>query len=192
MGNRERGDDQHRVSKSDADDQQGKEKEQVVVAGENVLNPENEPGRLTMISRMGDEKIETCLPPLVRALKAEGRSVIWTCDSMHANTVKSSTGFKTRPFDRIMAEARSFFAVHRAEGSFAGGVHVEMTGQDVTECIGGAQAITEQGLSARYHTSCDPRLNASQALELAFFLAERLKEERGVSGSGERKVAAVS
>jgi 3-deoxy-7-phosphoheptulonate synthase len=157
-----------------------------------VLNPGNEPGRLTLISRMGDEKVETCLPPLVRALKAEGRSVIWTCDPMHANMVKSSTGYKTRPFDRIMAEARGFFAVHRAEGTSAAGVHVEMTGQDVTECIGGAQAITEQGLSDRYHTFCDPRLNASQALELAFLLAEGLKEERGASGSGERKVAASS
>jgi len=157
-----------------------------------VLNPGNEPGRLTLVSRMGYEKIETCLPPLVRALKTEGRSVIWACDSMHANTVKSFTGFKTRPFERIMDEARSFFAVHRAEGSFAGGVHVEMTGQDVTECIGGAQAITEQGLSDRYHTSCDPRLNASQALELAFLLAERLKEERGVPESGERKVVSTS
>ncbi len=160
-----------------------------------VLNPENEPGRLTLISRMGDEKIEACLPPLVKALKAEGRNVIWACDPMHANTVKSSNGYKTRPFDHIMAEARSFFAVHRAEGSSAGGVHVEMTGQDVTECIGGAQAITEQSLSDRYHTFCDPRLNASQALELAFLLAEELKEERGISGatgSGEQKVAAAS
>ncbi len=157
-----------------------------------VLNPENEPGRLTLISRMGDDKIETCLPPLVRALKAKGRSVIWACDPMHANMVKSSNGYKTRPFDRIMAEVRGFFAVHRAEGTSAGGVHVEMTGQDVTECIGGAQAITEQGLSDRYHTFCDPRLNASQALELAFLLAEGLKEERGASGSGERKVAAAS
>ena len=157
-----------------------------------VLNPENESGRLTLISRMGDDKIETCLPPLVRALKAEGRNVIWACDPMHANMVKSSTGYKTRPFDRIMAEVRGFFAVHRAEGTSAGGVHVEMTGQDVTECIGGAQAITEQGLSDRYHTFCDPRLNASQALELAFLLAEGLKEERGASGSGERKVAAAS
>jgi len=160
-----------------------------------MLNPGNEAGRLALVSRMGDEKIETCLPPLVRALKAEGHNVIWACDPMHANTVKSSNEYKTRPFDRIMAEMKSFFAVHRAEGGFAGGVHVEMTGQDVTECIGGAQAITEQGLSDRYHTFCDPRLNASQALELAFLLAEELKEERGASeitGSGERKVAASS
>ena len=143
-----------------------------------ALNPKNEPGRLTIIARMGADKVETGLPPLVRAVEREGRKVVWACDPMHGNTIKSSTGYKTRAFDRILAEVRGFFAVHLAEGSYAGGVHVEMTGQDVTECIGGAQAITEHGLADRYHTHCDPRLNASQAIELAFLIAEALKKER--------------
>ena len=143
-----------------------------------VLNPENEPGRLTLIVRMGADKVEAALPPLVRAVERAGQSVVWACDPMHGNTVKSSTGFKTRPFDRILAEVNGFFAVHRAEGTYAGGVHFEMTGQDVTECIGGAQAISEASLGDRYHTHCDPRLNASQALELAFLIAEQLKAER--------------
>ena len=143
-----------------------------------VLNPENEPGRLTLISRMGADNVETKLTPLVRRIQGEGRSVVWACDPMHGNTVKSSTGYKTRAVDRILAEVRGFFAVHQAEGSYAGGVHFEMTGQDVTECIGGAQEITEHSLSDRYHTHCDPRLNASQALELAFLIAESLKKER--------------
>ncbi len=143
-----------------------------------VLNPDNKPGRLTVIARMGHELVERQLPPLVRALHREGRAVVWTCDPMHGNTVKSSTGYKTRPFDRILAEVRSFFAVHRAEGTHAGGIHLEMTGQDVTECTGGAQAITDAALKDRYHTYCDPRLNAQQSLELAFLMAEALKEER--------------
>jgi 3-deoxy-7-phosphoheptulonate synthase len=143
-----------------------------------VLNPANEPGRLTVITRMGHEQIERRLPALVRAIQRDGRKVVWTCDPMHGNTIKSSNGYKTRPFDRILAEVQSFFAVHKAEGSHAGGVHIEMTGRDVTECTGGAQAITEEGLSDRYHTHCDPRLNASQSLELAFLMAEALKEER--------------
>ena len=143
-----------------------------------ALNPDNEPGRLTVISRMGHDKVERHLPALVRALQREGRAVVWSCDPMHGNTVKSSTGYKTRPFDRILAEVRSFFAVHKAEGTHAGGIHVEMTGQDVTECTGGAQAITDAGLQDRYHTYCDPRLNAQQSLELAFLMAEALKEER--------------
>ena len=143
-----------------------------------VLNPANEPGRLTLITRMGADKVETALPPLVRAVQGEGRSVVWACDPMHGNTVKSSTGYKTRAVDRILAEVSGFFAVHQAEGSYAGGVHFEMTGQDVTECIGGAQAITEHSLSERYHTACDPRLNASQALELAFLISGALKKER--------------
>jgi 3-deoxy-7-phosphoheptulonate synthase len=143
-----------------------------------VLNPANEPGRLTVITRMGHEQVERKLPPLVRALQCEGRKVVWTCDPMHGNTIKSSSGYKTRPFERILAEVQSFFAVHKAEGSHAGGVHVEMTGQEVTECTGGAQAITVAGLSDRYHTHCDPRLNASQSLELAFQMAEALKDER--------------
>ncbi len=142
------------------------------------LNPLNEPGRLTVIARMGHEQVVEKLPPLVRAVAREGRKVLWACDPMHGNTIKSNNGYKTRPFDAILAEVRGFFDVHRAEGTHPGGVHFEMTGQDVTECLGGAQAITEESLSARYHTHCDPRLNASQALELAFLVAEQLKEER--------------
>ncbi len=143
-----------------------------------ALNPSNEPGRLTVITRMGADGIEQSLPALIRAVEREGSRVAWICDPMHANTIKSSNGFKTRPFDRILAEVRGFFAVHRAEGTHAGGVHFEMTGQDVTECTGGAQAITDANLSDRYHTHCDPRLNAQQSLELAFLLAETLKEQR--------------
>ena len=143
-----------------------------------ILNPDNAAGRLTVICRFGAEKVEAMLPPLVRAVEAEGRRVVWACDPMHGNTVKASSGYKTRLFDRILAEVRGFFAVHRAEGTHAGGVHFEMTGQDVTECVGGAQAITEEALAARYHTHCDPRLNGSQALELAFLIADALKKER--------------
>ncbi len=142
------------------------------------LNPHNEPGRLTLISRMGAGKVGEGLPRLLRRVTAEGRNVVWSCDPMHGNTVKSSTGYKTRPFDRVLQEVREFFQVHRAEGTYAGGVHFEMTGQDVTECTGGAQAINEGMLGDRYHTYCDPRLNASQALELAFLIAEELKTER--------------
>ncbi|HZS83905.1 MAG TPA: 3-deoxy-7-phosphoheptulonate synthase class II [Stellaceae bacterium] len=142
------------------------------------LNPANEAGRLTLVSRMGADKVEAKLPALIRAVEREGRKVVWCCDPMHGNTVTSSTGYKTRSFDRILAEVKGFFAVHAAEGSYAGGVHFEMTGQDVTECIGGAQAITETGLADRYHTVCDPRLNASQALELSFLIADALKKER--------------
>lgn len=143
-----------------------------------VLDPGNEPGRLTVIVRMGADKVERALPALLRAAKREGRRVVWVCDPMHGNTVKSANGYKTRHVDRILAEVGGFFAVHRAEGTHAGGVHFEMTGQDVTECIGGAQAITEANLADRYHTHCDPRLNAKQALELAFVIAEALKQER--------------
>jgi 3-deoxy-7-phosphoheptulonate synthase len=142
-----------------------------------VLNPDNEPGRLTLISRFGADKIDQHLPALVRAVEREGRSVVWSCDPMHGNTIKSGTGYKTRPFDRILSEVRSFFAIHRAEGSYAGGIHAEMTGSNVTECTGGAIAITEDALADRYHTHCDPRLNASQALELSFLIAEGLKQE---------------
>jgi 3-deoxy-7-phosphoheptulonate synthase len=145
-----------------------------------ILNPDNEAGRLTVIARMGASKVEELLPSLVRAVEREGKKVVWVCDPMHANTVKSSNGYKTRPVDLVMAEVRGFFNVHKAEGTHAGGVHFEMTGQDVTECTGGAQAITEANLSARYHTHCDPRLNAKQALELAFLLAEILKQDRTV------------
>ncbi len=155
-----------------------------------LLNPENEPGRLTLIARMGAGKVEQGLPKLIRAVEREGRKVVWSCDPMHGNTVKSSSGYKTRPFDRILAEVKEFFAVHRAEGSYAGGVHFEMTGQDVTECIGGAQAISEESLGDRYHTHCDPRLNASQALELAFLVAAELKAER--LARGEVRAAAAA
>ena len=143
-----------------------------------VLNPGNEEGRLTLIVRMGAEKVHELLPPLLARVKAEGRVALWACDPMHGNTIKSSSGYKTRPFDRIVAEVRGFFAVHQAEGTYAGGVHFEMTGRDVTECIGGAQEITEENLRDRYHTHCDPRLNASQSLELAFLIAEQLKAQR--------------
>ena len=143
-----------------------------------LLNPGRVPGRLTLITRMGAEAIEEKLPPLLRAARAAGQPVVWTCDPMHGNTVKSSSGYKTRPFERILAEVRSFFAIHRGLGTHAGGIHLEMTGQDVTECTGGAQAITEAALKDRYHTYCDPRLNAQQSLELAFLMAEALKEER--------------
>jgi 3-deoxy-7-phosphoheptulonate synthase len=155
-----------------------------------VLNPENEPGRLTLISRMGVEKVGERLPPLLRRVAREGRRVAWSCDPMHGNTIKSSTGYKTRPFDRILAEVRAFMAIHRAEGTHAGGVHFEMTGQNVTECIGGAQEVTESALADRYHTHCDPRLNASQALELAFLIAEELKAAR--NGRDARPVLAAS
>jgi 3-deoxy-7-phosphoheptulonate synthase len=143
-----------------------------------ILNPANEAGRMTLICRMGADKVGDHLPALVRAVEREGRKVVWSCDPMHGNTIKASTGYKTRPFDAIKREVDAFFDVHRAEGTHAGGVHFEMTGQDVTECIGGAQAITEDALSDRYHTHCDPRLNASQSLELAFLIAAELKEAR--------------
>jgi len=153
-----------------------------------ILNPQNIPGRLTLIARMGYDKVEAKLPALIRAVKRHGAKVVWSCDPMHGNTVKSSSGYKTRPFDRILSEVKSFFAVHRAEGTHAGGVHFDMTGQNVTECIGGAQAITDDQLADRYHTHCDPRLNASQSLELAFLIAEGLKTER-VAGNGKRIAA---
>ena len=143
-----------------------------------TLNPDNEPGRLTLICRMGASKVEELLPPLVRRVEKEGRKVVWSCDPMHGNTIKSPNGYKTRPFNDILTEVRHFFAIHNVEGSYAGGVHFEMTGQDVTECTGGAQAISEVNLKDRYHTHCDPRLNGSQSLELAFLLAEELKQKR--------------
>ena len=148
-----------------------------------ALNPQNIPGRLTLIARMGHERVEAKLPALVRAVKRHGAKVVWSSDPMHGNTIKSASGYKTRPFDRILSEVKSFFAVHRAEGTHAGGVHFEMTGQDVTECIGGAKAVTEDSLADRYHTHCDPRLNASQSLELAFLIAEQLKAERNGQGA---------
>ncbi len=142
-----------------------------------TLNPARQPGRITLISRFGHEKVEAGLPRLIRAVQREGQPVVWSCDPMHGNVIKAESGYKTRPFDRILAEVRGFFAVHRAEGTHAGGIHVEMTGQDVTECTGGAVAITDEGLADRYHTHCDPRLNAAQSLELAFLLAEMLNLE---------------
>ncbi len=151
------------------------------------LNPDNLPGRLTVITRMGCDGVGERLPPLVRAVQREGRSVVWSCDPMHANTVKSAAGYKTRAFDSVLKEVRGFFQVHLAEGSHAGGVHVEMTGQNVTECVGGAQDISEADLKDRYHTHCDPRLNASQSLELAFLVAEMLREERARQSSAPTK-----
>ena len=127
---------------------------------------------------MGAEKAAEHLPRLVRAVTREGRNVVWSCDPMHGNTITSVTGYKTRPFDQILKEVRTFFQVHAAEGSYAGGVHLEMTGQNVTECTGGARAISEEDLNDRYHTVCDPRLNAEQSLDLAFLLADLLKTER--------------
>jgi len=143
-----------------------------------ILNPDNVPGRLTLICRFSDLKVASHLPNLIRAVEREGKKVVWSCDPMHGNTLTSNTGYKTRPFERILAEVNGFFDVHAAEGTHAGGIHVEMTGQDVTECTGGAQSITEGDLHNRYHTHCDPRLNADQALELAFLVAERLKQAR--------------
>ena len=141
-----------------------------------ILNPENEKGRITLISRFGYDNVEKFLPKLIRTIKKEGLNVVWSCDPMHGNTIKSAAGYKTRPFNNVVKEVKNVFSVHQAEGSFAGGLHIEMTGQDVTECTGGAQKISEQDLSHRYHTHCDPRLNASQALELAFLISDEIKK----------------
>lgn len=140
-----------------------------------ILNPDNEAGRLTLIARFGHDKVGDHLPALIRAVEREGKKVVWSCDPMHGNTI-SMSGYKTRPFDRILTEVETFFDVHQAEGTHAGGIHVEMTGKNVTECTGGARALSGDDLSERYHTHCDPRLNAEQALELAFLVAERMKE----------------
>ena len=142
------------------------------------LNPENEEGRLTLIARFGAGSVGDHLPRLIKAVKEEGANVLWTCDAMHGNTIKSSTGYKTRPFESVLREVREFFGVHQAEGTVPGGVHFEMTGQDVTECTGGVRAVSDEDLSDRYHTACDPRLNASQSLELAFLVAEELSARR--------------
>jgi len=142
------------------------------------LNPENEPGRLTLIARFGAGTIGDHLPRLIEAVRSEGADVVWSCDPMHGNTIKSSTGYKTRPFESVLREVREFFAIHKAEGTVPGGVHFEMTGKDVTECTGGVRAVTDEDLSDRYHTVCDPRLNASQSLELAFLIAEELSADR--------------
>ena len=146
-----------------------------------TLNPTNEAGRITLINRFGAGNVGEHMPKLIRAVQEEGLDVLWVCDPMHGNTIKSATGYKTRPFESVLREVREFFAVHKAEGTIPGGVHFEMTGQDVTECIGGVRAVSEEDLSDRYHTACDPRLNASQSLELAFLVAEELsslREER--------------
>lgn len=143
-----------------------------------TLNPKNIPGKITIITRMGSDMVETRLPALVRAVQSEGREVVWSCDPMHGNTIKSGNGFKTRPFDRVREEVERCFDVHHAQGTYLGGIHLELTGQNVTECVGGAQAITEARLGDRYHTHCDPRLNADQSLELAFLIAETLKDRR--------------
>ena len=142
-----------------------------------LLDPAREPGRLTLICRFGHDKVFEHMPGLVRAMKREGREVVWSCDPMHGNTVKAGN-YKTRPFEHIVGEIRSFFAVHQAEGTHAGGLHLEMTGKDVTECTGGAKAVRDVDLQDRYHTYCDPRLNADQALEIAFMTAELIKRER--------------
>jgi 3-deoxy-7-phosphoheptulonate synthase len=143
-----------------------------------ILNPGNTPGRITLISRFGSDKISAHLPRLIRAVEREGASVIWSCDPMHGNTLKLQSGYKTRPVERVLDEIRGFFAIHRAESTYPGGIHLEMTGQDVTECIGGAQALKEIDLYDRYLTACDPRLNASQALEIAFLIADTIRAER--------------
>ena len=142
------------------------------------LNPENEAGRLTLIARFGAGSVSEHLPRLINTVREEGANVTWVCDPMHGNTIKSSSGYKTRPFDSVLREVREFFGVHAAEGTIPGGVHFEMTGQDVTECTGGVRAVTDEDLSDRYHTACDPRLNASQSLELAFLVAEELSDLR--------------
>ncbi|MDD9740819.1 MAG: 3-deoxy-7-phosphoheptulonate synthase class II [Marinovum algicola] len=147
------------------------------------LNPENEAGKLTLIARFGAGSVGEHLPRLIKAVQEEGANVVWSCDPMHGNTIKSATGYKTRPFDSVLREVKEFFAVHKAEGTIPGGVHFEMTGQDVTECTGGVRAVTEEDLSDRYHTACDPRLNASQSLELAFLVAEELVARRDANAS---------
>ncbi len=144
-----------------------------------LLNPENEPGRLTLIARFGADKVGDHLPALVRAVKKAGRSVVWSCDPMHGNTI-TAAGYKTRPFDRILKEVQTFFEVHRAEGTHPGGIHIEMTGKTVTECTGGARAITAEDLHDRYHTHCDPRLNADQAIELAFLVSDLLRKNQPI------------
>ncbi len=158
------------------------------------LNPENEEGRLTLIARFGAGKVAEHLPRLIQAVKEAGANVTWVCDPMHGNTIKSSSGYKTRPFDSVLKEVREFFAVHKAEGTVPGGVHFEMTGQDVTECTGGVYAVSDENLSDRYHTACDPRLNASQSLELAFLVAEELtarRENAQVAKTGQCEINAA-
>jgi len=142
----------------------------------NRINPNNEKGKITLISRFGSKNVEKHLPKLIRSIKKEGLNVIWSCDPMHGNTIKATSGYKTRPFNNVVEEVKNVFECHQSEGSYAGGLHIEMTGQDVTECTGGAQKISDQDLSDRYHTHCDPRLNANQALELAFLISDEIKK----------------
>ena len=152
----------------------------------NKINPKNEKGKITLISRFGHENVSKFLPKLIRAIKKEGLNVIWSCDPCHGNTIKAATGFKTRPFDSVLKEVKNVFTCHQSEGSYAGGLHIEMTGQNVTECIGGAQKISERDLSSRYHTHCDPRLNANQALELAFLISDEIKKNSSYSKNADR------
>jgi 3-deoxy-7-phosphoheptulonate synthase len=147
----------------------------------NKINPKNEKGKITLISRFGHDSVDKFLPKLIRSIKKEGLNVIWSCDPMHGNTIKATSGYKTRPFNNVVKEVKNVFECHQSEGSFAGGLHIEMTGQDVTECTGGAQKISDQDLSDRYHTHCDPRLNASQALELAFLISDEIKKNASYS-----------
>ena len=147
----------------------------------NLINPKNEKGKITLISRFGHDSVEKYLPKLIRGIKKEGVNVIWSCDPMHGNTIKSTTGYKTRRFNNVLKEVKDVFAVHQSEGSYAGGLHIEMTGQNVTECTGGAKNIQDQDLSSRYHTHCDPRLNADQALELAFLISDEIKKNTSYS-----------
>ena len=156
-----------------------------------LLNPENDAGHLTVIVRMGADKVDKHLPSLIRAVEKEGRKVVWSCDPMHGNTIKADNGYKTRPFDRVREEVERCFEVHKAEGTYLGGIHLELTGKDVTECVGGAQEITEEGLADRYHTHCDPRLNSDQSLELAFLIAEMLKDDR-VTKNGSTRMPVVA
>jgi 3-deoxy-7-phosphoheptulonate synthase len=147
----------------------------------NRINPKNEKGKITLISRFGHDNVGQFLPKLIRAIKKEGLNVIWSCDPMHGNTIKATSGYKTRPFNSVVKEVKNVFECHQSEGSYAGGLHIEMTGQDVTECTGGAQKISDQDLSHRYHTHCDPRLNANQALELAFLISDEIKKNAAYS-----------
>ena len=151
-----------------------------------MINPKNEKGKITLISRFGHDQVEKYLPKLIRGIKKEGLNVIWSCDPMHGNTIKSTTGFKTRPFNNVLNEVKNVFGVHQSEGSYAGGLHIEMTGQNVTECTGGAQKISDTDLSSRYHTQCDPRLNANQALELAFLISDEIKKNTLYAKNGIR------
>ena len=152
----------------------------------NKINPKNEKGKITLISRFGADNVSKHLPKLIRAIKKEGLNVIWSCDPCHGNTIKAATGFKTRPFNSVLKEVKNVFACHQSEGSYVGGLHIEMTGQNVTECIGGAQKISEEDLSSRYHTHCDPRLNANQALELAFLISDEIKKNSSYSKNADR------